>query len=348
MKVFLTGGTGFIGQPLTKSLIDRAWDITVLVRKPESPQARALVEMGAQCVAGDVTDRQSMRAGMIGADLVIHNAAWYEVGVSKNAQKEMEAINVRGTDNVLGMAQELGIPRVVYVSSCVYFGDSGSQVQDETYQRQSPYCLYYEQSKTEAHEVALQYLTGGLPLIITCPGHVLGPNDHSVFGYLLRMYLNKLMAPISFSPEMVIAPAHVEDIAEGIALAAEKGRLGETYILAGDALSLRELLDTWNQYPGGLKVRYYLPRSVASLLFLPLEPLQRRVGLPAFLSRETVTGSSASWNYSSAKAQRELGWMVRPSREMWDDIVAQELALLEARPQRDLVSRLRPVEMGLP
>ena len=77
MKVFLTGGTGFIGQPLTKSLLARGWNVVVLVRRPDSPLARALNQMGAQCVAGDVTDRESMRAGMTGADILVHNAGWY-------------------------------------------------------------------------------------------------------------------------------------------------------------------------------------------------------------------------------------------------------------------------------
>ncbi|HLE30263.1 MAG TPA: NmrA family NAD(P)-binding protein [Anaerolineales bacterium] len=81
MKVFLTGSTGFIGQPLTRSLIARGWNVVALVRRPDSPQARALIKIGAQCAAGDVTDRESMRAGMTGADIVIHNAAWYELGV---------------------------------------------------------------------------------------------------------------------------------------------------------------------------------------------------------------------------------------------------------------------------
>lgn len=74
MKIFLTGGTGFIGQPLTQSLIARGWNVVALVRKPDSAQTRASTKMGAQCVAGDVTDRESMRAGMKGADMVVHNA----------------------------------------------------------------------------------------------------------------------------------------------------------------------------------------------------------------------------------------------------------------------------------
>jgi dihydroflavonol-4-reductase len=344
MKIFLTGGTGFIGQPLTRSLIRRGWSVVALVRKPGSPQARALTEIGAQCVTGDVTDRESMRAGMTSTDVLIHNAAWYELGIPASTRKLMDAINIAGTDNVLSLALELGIPSTVYVSSTLYYGDTGPEARDETYQRQMPYRFYYEKTKTEAHELAQQYQQRGLPLILICPAHVVGPNDHSVFGYFLRMYLNRLMVPFAFGPDMMNSAVYVNDVGEGIALAAEKGRLGETYILSGDPMSLREVLEIWMTNPGGLKVRFYIPRWLATLLFAPLEPLQRMVGLPAFISRETVSGNRVSLNFSSAKAQRELGWTYRPAQEMWLDIVDQELKLLTNRKKRDLVSRLKPVE----
>lgn len=344
MKIFLTGGTGFIGQALIRSLLARGWTVVALVRKPDSPQARALIRMGAQCVAGDVTDRESMRASMAGADLVVHNAAWYELRVPKSAWELMHTINVGGTDNVLGLALELGIPRTVYVSSTLYYGDTGPEARDETYQRQKPPRFQYERTKVEAHEVALQYQQRGLPLIIICPPHVVGPNDHSVFGYYLRLYLNRVMVPYAYSPDMMISPAHVDDVGEGIALAAEKGRIGETYILAGDSMSLREVVEIWMTKPGGFKVRFYIPHWLAALMFAPLEPLQRLVGLPAFISRESVSASRVSLNFSSAKAQRELGWTYRPAQEVLLDIVDQELKLLANRQKRDLVSRLKPVE----
>ena len=158
------------------------------------------------------------------------------------------------------------------------------------------------------------------------------------------MYLNRLMVPYGFSPEMMISPVHVNDVGEGITLAAEKGRIGETYLLAGDPISLREVFEIWMTKPGGFKVRFYIPRWLAWVMFAPLEPLQRLVGLPAFISGETVAGSSVSLNFSSARAQRELGWAYRPAKEMWLDIIDQERKLLASRQDRDLVCRLKPVE----
>ncbi len=343
MRIFLTGGTGFIGQYLTQALLRRGWEVSALVRNPQSDEARVLQTMGAALVPGDVTDRESMRAPMTGVDMVVHNAAWYEVGITKSARKLMQAINVTGTDNVLSLAQELSIPRTVYVSSNTYYGDTGGIARDETYQRQKPYRSYYEQSKAEAHEVALHYQRAGLPLIIVCPAHVFGPNDHSPFGYFLRLYLNGLMTPAGFSPEMKLSPAHAADISEGIALAAEKGQPGQIYNLAGDTMSLHEIFQLWNTQPGGFKVRFYVPRWLAGLAMAPFGPVLHWLGLPAFFSWETVRGSSISYNISSAKAQRELGWTYMPVKEMWLSIIADEIKLLSQRPQRDWVSRLKPV-----
>ena len=235
-KVFLTGGTGFIGGPLTQSLLSRGWNVVALARNPDSPHARALSRMGATCVSGDVTDRESMRANMSGADLVVHNAGWFELGVTGKARQLMHAINVTGTDNVLSLALELGIPRTVYVSSTIAYGATGPTAVDETYQRQTPCLTFYEQSKTEAHDIAQRYQQQGLPLILVCPEGVVGPNDHSARSYFLRMYLNRLMPPFAWAPNTITSLVHVKDVSEGITLASEKGRIGETYILAGEHL----------------------------------------------------------------------------------------------------------------
>lgn len=346
MKVFLTGGTGFIGQPLAANLLAQADEVVALVRKPESPQARALAQLGVRLVRGDVTDRESMRAGMAGADMVVHNAGHYELGLDAEGRRRMEAINVRGTEHTLGLAHELGVPRTVYVSTVAAFGDSGPVQRDETFQRQSPCRSWYEQTKTDAHHIALGYLERGLSTIIVCPAAVIGPNDHSSWGYFVRMYLNRVMPPAAWSPTKVQTLVQRDDLARGIALAAEKGRSGETYVLAGEARSLREHMGYWHLRPGGLKVRLWLPPAVMAVSVWPLEPVLRLAGLPAFLSRETVRAASIDINFSSAKARRELGWSYSSARDMWLDTIDGELALLPKRGKASLAERLRPMELA--
>ncbi len=344
MKVFLTGGTGFIGQPLTKALLDRGWNVTALVRKPEKLSAQAISKMGAKLAAGDVTERELMRTAMQGVDIVIHNAGVYEYGVNKAGRQRMQAVNVTGTENVLGLAQELNVPRTVYVSTIQAFGETGCQPRDETFPRQTPCCTAYERTKTEAHKIACRYQSMGLPLIIVMPHAVIGPNDHSSFGYFLRLYVNRIMPPIGWSPDLIFAAVYIDDLVEGIILAAEKGQIGEAYYLCGEVNTFRDILTLWTEKPGAFKPRLWLPGRLATLLFAPLEPLQRWFGLPAFISRETAKGASTNWYYVCEKAKRELGWSHRSAEELWNATIDGEIALLARRKGQNLVQRLKPLD----
>ncbi|MCX6079021.1 MAG: SDR family NAD(P)-dependent oxidoreductase [Chloroflexi bacterium] len=342
MKIFLTGGTGFIGLPLTRNLLARGWQVTVLVRNPNTAQARILTGLGAQCLAGDITERESMRAGMTGADLLIHNAGHYELGLDSAGKKSMQAVNVLGTENVLGLALELGIARTLYISTVQAFGESGPQPRDESYQRNSPCHTTYERTKTEAHAIACEYQRRGLPLIIACPNGAIGPNDYSSWGYYLRMYINQIMPPISPCPDTIFSLVEVNDLARGLFLAAEKGRPGETYLFCGQPKSLREHLACWGKYPGAYKIQIWLPTQLAKYLFWPMEPLLRAFGLPAFMSREMVSTLAINFNYSSQKACQELGWTYLDAEAMWASAMAGEMQNLQDQPQAALISRLKP------
>lgn len=345
MKVFLTGGTGFIGQPLTKALLRRGWDVTALVRKPNSPQAQALTKMGAQLAPGDITERESMYAAMTGMEIVVHCAGQYDYGMNSVGKQRMRSVNVNGTENVLGLAHELNIPRTIHVSTCQAFGGTDLTPCDETFTRQVPCRTTYEQSKTDAHRIACQYRQRGLPLIIVCPHQVIGANDHSAFGYFMRLYINRILPPIAWSPNSIFCCVELNDLAEGIALAAEKGRIGETYFLCGEPQTFREIFECWNKKPGAFTPKLWLPVSLAAALFTPLEPLQRMLGLPAFLSRETVRAGATTWNYSSEKAKRELGWTYRSAEELWFNTIDKEIELLSKRKTQNMVQRLKPLNI---
>lgn len=345
MKIFLTGGTGFIGLRLVDKCLAEGWEVLALVRHPDGPLARALAEMGARCIKGDILDVESLRAGMSGADMVIHNAGWYEYGMSDEGRRRMYDINVTGTENVLGTALEMGIPRTLYISSTVYYGetDADGDLWDETNNRTRPYSSWYEETKTLAHEVSLRYQEKGLPLIIICPSQVIGPNDHSAFGYFLRMYLNRLMTPFAWSPDKHITFVHVDDLSEGIVLAARKGSVGETYILSGATMSKRTYVGFWMQYPGAMKVRFYIPDWLAKIMFTPFKYILRAMGLPAFISPEAVR-ADVNLRFSSAKAQRELGWAPKSGEAMWRDVLEKEIALMPHRKGQGILDRLRPIE----
>lgn len=325
MRVFLTGGTGFIGQALTAALIRRGWAVTALVRDPGGAAARALVELGASLAPGDVTDRESMRAPMAGAEVVVHNAGWYEVGIGgAEAERRMEAVNVDGARNALTLAHELGVPRIVHVSSVVAPGSTGDVERDETYTRQVPPPNPYERTKAEAHAVALDLIGRGAPIVLAMPASVFGPGDHANVGILARMYVRGFAPPLTIGGGFRRSQVHVDDCAEGIALVAEKGMVGEAYLLSAGSPSYRETYEIWATTPGGFKPLATVPRPLAVLSGAVAEPIQRWLRLPNLLSLDACRAAHTHYLYSGEKAVRELGWAPGDVRQRWLETLAEE------------------------
>ncbi len=328
MKVFLTGGTGFIGQPLTWALLRRGWQVTALVRRTDTTPVRLLRQAGAQVVTGDLvtSDRGLLREAMRGADLVFHNAGWYELGLRPKDHAAMHALNVGGTDTMLGLARQLDVPKIVYTSTTTALGDTDGALADESFERHAPFRSFYEETKAEAHELALGYQRRGTPLVIVCPAQVIGPGDKAPFGDFVRLYVRGWLPPAVWAPEAVFTMAHVDDVAEAMALAAEKGQPGRTYFLGGSPITMRAMVEAWKQTPGGIKPFVWLPRPLAWLTGLVSEPVLRLMGQRAFLSREVVESSFVCFRYSSARAESELGAHFRPAAQAWRDVLEAERA----------------------
>ncbi len=142
MKAFVTGGTGLIGRSLIRQLVERGYHVHALARSAAG--AATVSALGATSVPGDVTDRESMRAGMRGSDVVFHLAAIYDYAPEAKAQ--CEPINVEGTRVVLELAHELRVPRIVYTSSLAVFGDTHGELPDETYRADGPFLTEYDLS----------------------------------------------------------------------------------------------------------------------------------------------------------------------------------------------------------
>lgn len=331
MHIFLTGGTGFIGQALVRALRARGWTVDALVREPAAAPARWLAAQGCRLVRGDVTSPDGLREAMAGADAVIHNAGVYEFGAGVAQRARMQQANLQGTDHVLGAALAAGVPRTVYVSTVLALGDSGPGPADERRRHGGRCRTAYERSKLDAHRCALQWRARGLPLVIAMPNAVVGANDHAILGYFLRMYLMRLLPPMAWGRDMMLAPVDVRALAEGLCLAAEKAPIGEDYHFGGAPQSLGAVFGHWERHPGGARTRVWVPRAVMRAQFLFTEPLLHALGLPAFMSRDSVDATRVNMNYSSAKARRELGWEHPSAEAMWDRIVAEERTFIDAR-----------------
>jgi dihydroflavonol-4-reductase len=312
MKAFVTGGTGFLGQRLIPKLLAHNYKVTALVRSQKD--AEAMEAMGVQPTLGDITRRESMRAGMRASDVVFHIAGWYKIGAR---DKQLgEKINVDGTRNVLELAIELGIPRIIYTSSVAVFGDTHAQLVNENYCMPDPQFLTeYDRTKWLAdYTVAQPLAEKGAPIITVLPGITYGPGDPSLVGNLMRrFYLGQL--PVFPAPELKISIAHVEDVAEGHILAAEKGKPGERYILAGPALRMADLVKIWADVTGR-------PAPILNILPQYLKPfgplvkaLENWIPLPDLVNSETIAMLDTSYIASSDKARHELEWQTRPVRE---------------------------------
>ncbi len=311
MKVFITGGTGFIGKRVVAKLVERGDEVRVLAR---SDRAAAIAELlGARAVPGDLFDLPALREGMQDCDLVFHIAAWYEFGTD-NPEK-MYRVNVEGTRNVMEAALQASVPKIVHTSSTVVFGDTQGRVVDEGFFQGPPFLTEYERTKWQAHyEVVLPLIEKGAPIIVVMPGGVYGPGDHSFISEMMHQFCLGTM-PVVPGHDTALTFAHVDDVAQGHILAADKGALGESYILAGPNLTLGELFDLWALLLGRRRPWLYVP----ALFLRPLAPLVGLLNswlpLPKLFSRETLALTGATYMARSSKAQQELGWRPRPLRD---------------------------------
>ncbi len=344
MRVFITGATGFVGQALVRTLRARGWDLSALVRDPAGAPARWLQGQGVALVRGDVTQPDGLAPALRGHDAVLHNAGVYEIGADAALVRRMHAVNVDGTRHVLEAARTAAVPRTLYVSTVWALGASrGAQPVDETQVHDGHYLSDYEHSKHLAHLQALQARQAGLPLTIAMPNGVVGANDHSVFGYLLRLYLMHRLPPLAWGADAVVTLVDALALADGMARQLERFEAGRDCIFAGPPLTLRGLVDLWARHPGGAKRLLFMPRWLARPQMAMLEPLLRGAGLPAFLSREAVDIGVVGLNYSAAKARRELDWPHPDAATLWDRIVSDEQRLLARR--SGFLNRLRPLEV---
>lgn len=314
MKVFLTGGTGFIGGEVVRQLRERGDDVVCLVRNPE--KGAALTGLGCELVAGDLGDAEAIRAGMEGCDAAIHAAAMYEVGIPAKQHPAMWEANVAGTERVMEAALQAGVPRVVYVSTVGVFGNTHRQVVDESYEHPGrEFTSYYEQTKLEAHRIVKRMIAErDLPAIIVQPGGVYGPGDTSQVADLLEQFFAGRLPLLPF-PELGICMSHVEDIAGGILLALDRGELGETYVISGPATTMREAIETVARVSGRKAPKRALPVPLLKAM-VPIGPLiGKAMGQPPNLRELISSGDGVTFWAGYEKAGRELGYAPRGMEE---------------------------------
>ena len=325
MNYFVTGATGFIGGVVVLQLREAGHGVVALVRNPQ--KAGALAALGVTLAQGDVTDRESLRLPMTGVDGVFHIAGWYKLGVLGEERKQGYAINVEGTCNVLEVMRELGIPKGVYTSTIAINSDTKGKLVNEQYRYDGSHLTEYDRTKWLAHwRIAEPMTKAGLPLVTVMPGVVYGPEDTSNIGGTFRDYLQRRFPLI---PTATYCWAHVEDTARAHLLAMEKGRVGESYIVAGPVHTLAEALDTVATITGIPASRIRLPGVMIKATAALTSVVEKVLPLPEIYRSETLRSSAGvSYIGDNRKAREELGFNPRPLHEGLTTTLAYEMAKL--------------------
>lgn len=319
MKVFVTGGTGFIGQNTVKRLIESGHECICLVRGTSKKEP--LEATGCQSVTGDITDKESLIEGMQGCDAVINLANLYSFW--EPDMSLFKKINVDGTRNVMEASLETEIKKVVHVSSIVTWGRSP----EVPFNEKSPvgeHTNEYARTKYEGDQVAWNlHENKDLPLVMIYPCAVLGADDPKSTGNHIKLLINKKM-PIRGLESSAITFVHVGDVAESIMCALEKDdNIGEGYIIGKEYLSIREL-NQWISEISGVALPFIsIPNFMVKLNAFFLTAVANLTKKPPTwgLSSDFVNNALTAYEADGTKAERELGISYTPVRQAVEECI---------------------------
>ncbi len=316
--IYITGATGFIGARLAQRWLERGERVRCLVRSPE--RAQQLVAAGAELVTGDVADEAAHAAALSGVRLAYHLAAIYDIGVVDAAQ--LQRTNVDGTRAFLAAVEKAGTERAVYVSTTVALGPSGGGDSEPRDAYSGPYPSQYHRTKAEAHRLARAAQQRGLPLIIVCPSFVYGPGDNGPGGRFLHDLMRGRVPGLLTRPAR-FSYVHVDDVVAGLLAAGERGRLGEVYLLTGEAASVNEFGARAAALAGKRLPLLRFPPAMAAATGAGLDVIARLTGWRFPISREAVaTTTGGDWLHTHERATRDLGYQPRPLERGLPETVA--------------------------
>jgi nucleoside-diphosphate-sugar epimerase len=315
-RVFVTGGTGFIGERLVAALLTAGRSVRALSRPTGDRSVAGAREL--EWVTGDVLDRESLRRGMAGCTEVFHLAAY-----ARNWARDPSVyfrLNVEGARNVFETAMEAGVQRIVYTSTIVVFGPTPPGVvgNEEMPRATSRFLTEYEESKAVAEKEALELTSRGFPIVVVYPTRAFGPGkltEGNSVSLMIRQYGRGRFPFLLAQGRNVGNYAFVDDLVEGHLLAMKKGVVGERYILGGENASLERLFRIVDELTDRRHRQLSLAPSLATL-FARLEKRKAEwLGLYPRITPGWVETFLHDWAFSSAKAEHDLGYRVTPLRE---------------------------------
>jgi dihydroflavonol-4-reductase len=321
VTTLVTGGTGFIGSAVVRALVRRGEAVRVMARP--SSDLRLLDGLRVEIAHGDLAEPATCEAALAGCRALFHVAADYRLWVPK--PEAMYRVNVEGTRALLSAAAEAGVTRIVYTSSVATLGlREDRRPADET----TPATLagmigHYKRSKFLA-EAAVRALIAeaALPVVIVNPSAPVGPGDARptpTGRAVLAAAQGRMPAYVDTGLNVV----HVDDVAEGHLLAFERGRVGERYILGGDNLAFGEMLAMIAHLVGQKPPRFRVPAGALLPVAFVAEAIARMgIGGEPLVTADGVRMARKCMYFTSAKAERELGYRSRPAIEGLRDAIA--------------------------
>lgn len=313
-QMLVTGASGFIGSHVVRRLNARGHRPRVLVR-PTSNRTN-LADLDAEVVEGDLLDVGSVRQALAGCDQLFHIAGY--VSPKPSERQRMFDSNVQATINIMDVARELEVSRIVYLGSVT---GQGASTEPVIWQAGSPYNLggtgvAYFDSKREGELAVQERIKAGLPVIGAYPAYCLGPGD--VYLSSSKLVTTFVQGKIPFYTRAGMGFLDVRDAAEAIVLAMEKGRVGEGYYLSGHNITYGEFFQRLAAIIGRPAPRFAMPLGVLRVLSAIFEPLTDG----DLMSRSLYMALARYYWYDNSKAEQELGWSFRPLEEMLQDSVA--------------------------
>jgi dihydroflavonol-4-reductase len=314
----VTGGTGFVGSHLVRLLCERGDKVRALAR----PTSRLDVLNGlpVDMVYGDLRDPNSLLPLVDGVSVLYHVAADYRLW-SPNSSDLYES-NVDGTTNILSAAAAAGVTKVVYTSTvgCLGIPKDGNPGDETTSVEFADMVGHYKKSKYIAEQVALQFARNGMPLVIVNPSTPIGPGDHkpTPTGKIIVDFLNgKIPAYVDTGLNLI----DVRDTAIGHILAAEKGRIGEKYILGARNLTLKQILEIVALMYGKHAPKVKIPYKFAYFVGFVSTAWSHVTHCPPGIALESVKMARKKMFFSSEKAVHELGLPQSPVENSIADAV---------------------------
>jgi dihydroflavonol-4-reductase len=318
MRALVTGATGFVGAAVARALLNDGWEVRALAR--HSSNRTNLQRLPVEVAVGDITDPASLSRALADCTALFHVAADYRLGVSH--PEELYQTNVEGTRHILMAARHAGVERIVYTSSVATLGlpADGTPGDEQTPVAITDMIGHYKRSKYLAEKLVVDFAADGLPVVIVNPSTPIGPGDVKptpTGQTILDAARGRMPAYVETGLNVV----HVDDVAAGHLQAYGRGRIGERYVLGGQDMTLREILTQVSRLVGRRPPRVRLPHAVVMPIAYLSEGFTRTFGGSSRISVEAVRMSRKRMFFSSAKAQRELGYQWRAPTEALADAV---------------------------